>query len=121
MGFQEPFLRARNLVYLGGEQTRLVNQPYTSSAIGSVRRIGWEDKPDLLCSFLLADTTLRRYCISHLIRDAHTGCSGAKDDHAEIAQCLLGDMEASEDSSQRHAPRSLNVIVEARNIRAVLL
>jgi hypothetical protein len=45
--------------------------------------------------------------------------SGAKDDHAHIFELKLADMQAGDDGCQGYTTCSLNIVVEARNSRAV--
>ena len=75
--------------------------------------------PDLLRCLLMADVPLGCDGISHLIRNTETCASGSKDNHAEVLELLLADVEACHDGCQGHAASALDIIIEAGKVWAV--
>lgn len=67
----------------------------------------------------MADVPLGRDGIPHLIRNAEAGTAGSKDNHAEVLELLLADMETGHDGRQSHTAGALDVVIEAGKVRTV--
>lgn len=77
--------------------------------------------PNPPCRLLLGDSHLCGYCIPDLICDTHACTSSAKYYDACNSECLTADAQAGSDSRKSDTACSLDIVVEAGHVRAVLV
>ena len=73
----------------------------------------------MLCCLVLADPLFGGNGIADLISDSDARRAGAEHHHAEVPELLLADVQAGQDSGERHAAGALNVVIEAGYTRSV--
>lgn len=75
----------------------------------------------MLRRFTVTNASLRGNSVTNLVRDPDARAPGPENDNARLFQGLIAQVQPGHDGGEGDAPGALDVIVETRHVRAVLV